>query len=247
VYAQGDRFTSVRQELAVELGGNWARSAWIFLISEIAFFIVINTLFVGPFLFGVENATSWSVLWTLFIFDFVNATLRVRTSTDRKWQLITSIALQVGSLGYFFRYIHDENMRALFWGYVSLAVFIAFIFRNRNAFRQIAAYHAALGIFFVAVGWSGYFGATLYKFARPIVGGGKPIVARLLVSNEARNVLRGVIFVEGGQSEEVLILGDSGDELLVIPVSTVATSGVGTGGPVVRINKSLVLGSVVKR
>ncbi len=247
VYLHGDRLTSVRLELALQVGGIWARLAWLFLLSEIAFYIVIDTLLLGPFLFGVEYATSWGVIWTLFIFDFLNSTLKVPTPRDRKWQLVASIVIQVGSVFYFFQNIHDEHIRALFWGFVSLAVTIAFIFRNRNAFRQIAAYHVAVGIFFVALVWSGYYGSELYKFTRPVVGGGKPIVARLLVTEEARGMLGGVISVEGNQSEDVLILGDSGDELLVVPVSAAGITAAGTGGPIVRINKALLRGSVAKR
>lgn len=233
-----DYVTLTRVTLLVGLGGIWARLAGIFVLSAIAFKVVVATLAVSAIFFDVPVGSIYYLLFVFFVLDVSAIAGRTRGRWDLISRLVTLLAMQVMAIPAFFRVIEDVPVRVLFWRFTLLAIAIGSLYYWRRILGRGRAYVAA-GLAFVVLLWSVDFGSFLYKFVRPSIGGGKPVVVRLLVTDQARKMLKGLLLVDGYLSEEVFVLADSGGELVVRPVHLPAST-----QRVVRINKGMIQGSV---
>jgi hypothetical protein len=87
-----------------------------------------------------------------------------------------------------------------------------------------------------------YFGSSLYGSTRTGLGGGKPPIVQLLLTDEASIKLKGVLTTQDDLSEKVRLLSDTAEDIVVMSASEGSQN-----SPILQISKKLVLGVVTYR
>lgn len=235
-YFAGRRIYFLNEDIksfSIELGLKWWGILFsvIFVLSEIIFSCLVSSLIVTNFLFVHEGSRQIFYRF-LFLYIFWDYFMWTKGFYQKHLFITLIIALFFYIAGVFIViHTHDKSVKSVFYFYLSLGFLINFIFDfyERTGKFLLSMFWTLLSIVLVAHLWGTlYFGRIKNQF-----GGGNPVEARLLLSNEVPQYLRGVLKLKEGLSGIVYILFESKNEMVIqVPTNSKPLN--------IRVSKTLI-------
>lgn len=197
------------------IGLGWAMWAYLYNGSELIFLLLACTFVAGSLLFALPGMTVVFVGAAIMSGQYLISKILIG-SKERltPWSFVYIGAFWLVAVGAFL-FVAEGPYRELFFSFCLLAIGLNAYTEQRSRTkhpRAFTAYSIGLGLLVI----SGVFGAQYYDRVRPSIGGGAPMVVRLIVDeSKIPPELKVQLHIENGLSAPVAILAETNGELLV--------------------------------
>lgn len=240
-HAESDFVAITKLGIKQRYGILWIVFSLIQVLVEIMFGIVVAVCWIGSLLF--EGASITPVFVIITVFFVVDYTLFIGGLYKQKPKLTILIAFlfHCTSIVLFLHFVDHPALRSLFWAFVILSVFLNLIFDLRKRLVHSLSYKFVESVWMLIVlfVFAIYFGSNLYSMTRIGIGGGKPPVVQLLLTDEGLAKLKDLLITRGALSEKVLLLSENSQEVIIMPANSYNKP-----HSTLRIRKTFVLGIV---
>jgi hypothetical protein len=220
----------------------WGIYSMFHAYAGVGFGLALATSIVGGLLLDDESLKP--LLIPMALFYLLDSPLRERGTLDRfpRVESFLLFAFYCIFLVMYLYLVDNYKLHALFGTFLGLSWALNLVLheQDRAGSKSFASRYMKVTVLpMILLAFCLFIGSEIYGEVSRGRGGGKPAVIRLVLTDDAVTKLSDSLPLEGNRSQHLLLIGETNQELIVVPVNDD-----GTAKNALRLRKDLVLAVV---